>query len=176
MPESCGAITFMKLIELTKDKVALVDDEDFERVNSFKWYANKSYTTDTWYAERTPIVDGKKVNVRMHRFILNITEGDKIIDHKDRNGLNNQKDNLRISNPSQNQANRSLTKNKTSKYKGVCWNKLRNKWRCSIMLNRKHISLGHFYSESQAALVYNKKAIELYGEFAHLNCVSCENS
>lgn len=161
----------MKEIKLTQGKVALVDDEDFEYLNQFKWYANKSYTTETYYAERTAIISGKKINIRMHRVILGIKNGKIRVDHKDRNGLNNQKENIRTCNASENGGNRKASKNSTSKYLGVSWDKNRQKWRSTIMKNRKQIPLGRFDSEIDAAIAYNLEAVRVHGEFANLNLI-----
>jgi len=165
--------SFMKKIKLTKGKFALVDDEDFEKVNAFKWQVRKSYTTEMWYAERKQTIDGssKKVNLCMHRFIMNITDKDVKIDHFDRNGLNNQKLNLRPCNSSQNGVNRKSVDNRTSKYLGVSWDGSRSRWRAATTKYYKQIHIGRFITEKEAALAYNKKAFEVHGEFANLNKV-----
>jgi AP2-like factor (euAP2 lineage) len=164
----------MKEIQLSKQGkhkgkyVALVDDEDFERVNQFNWYAH--ITNYTVYAARNTSVDENGKVIMMHQFILNYIK----IDHKDFNGLNNQKHNIRPCTHAENMRNRKPFKNikSSSKYKGISFNKTKGKWVSLIWHNNKVIYLGQFEEEINAAKAYNKKAIELFGEFAFLNMVS----
>lgn len=143
--------------------VALVDDEDFEYLNQFKWHANKK--KNTIYASRNAYVNNKKVCVYMQWDIIGRTN----IDHVDLNGLNNQKCNLRACTHQQNSMNMAPRKNSFSKYKGVSWSKWANKWRSKIGFNKKTIHLGYFKSELEAAKAYDNKAVELFGEFANIN-------
>ena len=154
----------MKKIELTQGKVTQVDDEDYEWLNQWKWYAIKVHRT--FYAVR--YVNKDKLTIFMHRIILNISEKIKP-DHKDRDGLNNQRNNLRVCTEQQNNFNRKGWLNCSSTYKGVTWDKNAKKWRPSITINNKKIHLGSFDSETKAARAYDVKAIELFGEFAYLN-------
>ena len=103
----------------------------------------------------------------MHIFIL----GFKGIDHIDGNGLNNQRNNLRKATHQENMMNRQSNKNSSSQFKGVHWYERTNKWQARITFNQKRISLGYFTSEIDAAKTYNKKALELFGEFAKLNFI-----
>lgn len=153
----------MKEIKLTQGKVALVDDEDFENLNQCKWFAMKHGRT--FYAGRAIRVSGKRNTQSMHCLIMN----GKGIDHIDHNGLNNQKSNLRFCTSSENSMNRRKKQNCTSIYKGVSFFKRDKIWRAEIEINYRHIRLGRFVSEVEAAQAYNKKAIELFGEFAHIN-------
>lgn len=148
----------MKQIQLTNGKMALVDDEDYENINKHEWYAIKGRYT--YYAVRT------SKHIRMHSTILGINEE---IDHKDGNGLNNQKDNLRRSSQQQNMCNRKKFINSTSKYKGVYWNKNLKKWQVQIRVMKKAIYLGLFENEIEAAKSYDNAAIIHFGEFAKLN-------
>jgi len=152
----------MKEIPLTQGKFALVDKEDYEYLCQWKWYACKDH--NTFYAQASIYKNGKPTTIGMHRLILDA----KQIDHKDGNGLNNQKENLRPCNGHQNQANRRPTKG-TSKYKGVYWNKQCNKWKSRIQFNGKRIHLGLFDSEIEAAKAYDKAAKLHFGEFARFN-------
>lgn len=93
----------------------------------------------------------------------------KKIDHIDNNPSNNNIENLRKVTQSQNCMNRKPHKNRSSKYKGVCWHKASNKWIAQICINYKIIYLGLFINKIDAAIAYNKKAKELFGEFANLN-------
>lgn len=157
----------MKQIELTKGQFALVDDEDFEELNQFKWHA--IVARDTFYAVRKIYTNKEKVSTMMHRVILGTTNKKIQIDHKDGNGLNNQKNNLRESTASQNQSNTSYQKNNAFKHKGVGWHKGASKYRARITLNGKEYHLGLFEDIIDAAKAYDEKAKELFGEFAWLN-------
>lgn len=154
----------MKEIQLTQGQIALVDDEDFEYLSAFKWFANKH--RNTYYAGRqSSRINGLQRTQLMHCIIMN----HKGIDHIDCNGLNNQKNNLRICTNSQNAMNRIPIKGTSSKYKGVSFHNRDKKWYSYIKKNQKLINLGTFINEVDAAKAYDKKAIELFGEFAHLN-------
>ena len=104
----------------------------------------------------------------MHR-VINDTPKILGTDHIDGNPLNNQKSNLRNATKSQNGMNRKSNRNSSSKYKGISWNKQNKKWRGEIQKNKKRYGLGYFKSEIEAARAYNKKALELFGEYARLN-------
>lgn len=151
----------MKTIKITQNKQLIIDDEDFESVSKHKWSAVKK--GNNFYAVSR--IDGKIVSA--HRFLLNINDSKILIDHIDRDGLNNQKINLRFCNKSQNGAN--CRPKGTSIYLGVCWNKKNKVWKSSIGFCNKNIFIGNFFDEKEAALSYNKKAIELFGEFANIN-------
>lgn len=153
----------MKEIELSQGKVALVDDEVFDYLNQFKWCAVKY--RNTFYAVRNFRIDGKHKNKFMHGEVMN----GKGIDHRDMNGLNNQKSNLRFCTKSENAMNMRKMENASSIYKGVHFFKQTGKWQAYITINRKRIHLGYFDSEIDAAKSYNEKAIELFCEFANLN-------
>lgn len=158
----------MKKIPLTRGYFALVDDEDFERVNAIKWQVmlpkggKHRYATTVLY---TPL----KRRVFMHRFVMNCNDPKIMIDHKDHDGINNQKQNLREATRSQNSANHRPQKGKTSTYLGVC--KYKNKWRAGLKINGKAIHLGDYEYEDRAAIAYNIGAIKYHGEFANLNIV-----
>lgn len=156
--------SIMKQIPLTQGKFAIVDDEDYEWLMQWKWYAAKG--TYTYYAAR-----GFPKRILMHRQILGLIKGDgKESDHKDHNGLNNRKINLRSCTKSENQHNQNIIRKKTSsKYKGVCWHKSHQKWTAQIVINNKHFCLGLFNNETKAAKAYDKKAKKLFGEFVLTN-------
>ena len=153
----------MKEIKLTQGKVALVDDDDFEALSQFKWYANK--IGKTFYVVRKSKDDGKWKTIYMHNEIM----CGKGIDHMDGNGLNNQRSNLRFCTHQENMMNQRKQGNRSSIYKGVSFFKRDNNWEAYININRKRIRLGNFDSEVESAKAYNDKAIELFGEFANLN-------
>lgn len=154
----------MKIIKLSKKYETIVDDEDYEYLNQWKWYTFKSRPNLIYVTRR---INNK--TIYLHRFILNITNKNTIIDHIDGNPLNNQKSNLRICTQSENMQNARKHKNCSSKYKGVCWDKNRNKWIVNLDINKKRIHIGRFNLEKDAALAYNKAATKYFGSFAKLN-------
>lgn len=151
----------MKELTLSRGKIALVDDEDFEYVSQWKWTA--LFTSKNWYASR----DGSKI--LLHRIIMRARSG-QIVDHKDRNGLNCQKINLRFCTKSQNQMNRR-PRGGTSRYKGVWLRGDTDRWQAEIHYNYKKVSLGCYNTQEEAAIAYNKAAKEYHGEFANLNLI-----
>jgi len=157
----------MKRIPLTQGKFAIVDDEDFNRINLHKWYAHKTHLT--YYAVRGQKINGKCISIFMHREILGVLPGFEV-DHHNGNGLYNRRKNLRICTRADNQHNqRSRQCVATSKFKGVYWNKQDHKWIAQIRLNGKHKYPGRFDNEIEAAKAYDQKAKELFGEFARTN-------
>ena len=161
----------MKLIKLTQGKFAQVDDEDFKTLNKVKWRALKSGKNT--YAYRMRYDTKRLYGVLMHRFLMGLTgvDKDKKVDHIDHNPLNNQKCNLRICTSSQNNRNRTASKNKTSKYLGVSFRKNDGRWQSEITSNYKYKRIGCYKTEQEAALAYNRAAIEIHGEFANLNII-----
>jgi len=161
----------MKKIPLTRGMVALVDDTDYERLNTWKWYASKNSGSYNSYAVRgIKVAKNKQTIQMMHRVILGLQPGDgRQTDHRDGNGLNNQRTNLRVCTATQNGQSRRKMVLGTSKYKGICWNHRDSKWRSRIYVNRKRIHLGYFSSEKTAAAAYNQAALKHFGEFALLN-------
>lgn len=163
----------MKKIELHgkygRGKFALVDDDDFVWLRKRQWSLDPNgYVFTTLYTKQ-----GKPVNFPMHRVILK-TPARMLSDHIDHNGLNNQKNNLRVVTNSQNQMNRKSNKCTSSKFKGVSWHNRDKIWRAQIKINGKYSYIGTFKSEVGAAKAYNARAIELFGEFAHLNKIPLE--
>jgi hypothetical protein len=159
----------MKTISLTQGKVALVDDENFEWLSQFKWYARKHILKNrtNWYAVRNiTVASGKQKTVQMHRIIAAVA-GFPQIDHRDGNGLNNQRENLRPATCRQNQHNQRKRISCSSKFKGVCWDRQNGKWRADIRLPGYRLHLGLF--EEDAAKAYDKAARQLFGEFSFTN-------
>jgi hypothetical protein len=156
----------MKLIQLTKNKSALVDDCDYEELSKYKWYALKR--NRNYYASRHIIINNKKTAISIHNQIIGI-QG---IDHINHNGLDNRRCNLRPATISQNNWNSLKRKNTTSKYKGVYWCKITHKWLSKIKMYGKSYHLGYYKKEIDAARAYNIKAKELFGEYAKLNVMS----
>lgn len=163
----------MKEIILTKGKIALVSDEDFEYVNQWKWCTHVGKSG--FYAKRNihfpKDENGKRLQktIFMHSIIGNRIGIIGIIDHKDRNPLNNTRDNLRSSSNSQNGANRKSKRNSTSQYLGVHLQSKYNKWIASMTYEKKIVYIGCYSKEEEAAKAYDEKAKELHGNFANLN-------
>lgn len=156
-------------VPLTRGYVALVSEEDYERVIPFKWNAKPSHSGNTHYAQRNvKRPDGTYTTQKMHRFILNAPD-ELEVDHKDRNGLNNTRSNIRLATRSDNQSNRSRFKNNTSGFIGVAWHKATGKWQARINVGKKLIHLGLFDDPAEAARIRDEKAIEQQGSFAVLN-------
>jgi len=166
----------MKQIPLTnkykREIFALVDDEDYEKLSVFTWnfYEHKNKT----YAVRTDRSTGRQIPIRMHRVIMEVDDPKVLIDHMDRNGLNNQKSNLRKCSNKKNCANRKSHNNATSKYLGVYLRKDTNKWRVEGTSDGKRFNIGSFFDETEAAKAYDKWAKEYHGEFANLNFKTTE--
>lgn len=164
----------MKEIKLSQGSTVLVDNVDFEYLNQFKWYLSKG--KNTYYAIRSRSVkEGLPKTISMHRELMNPYKGFEV-DHIDMNGLNNQKNNLRICSRSQNQANRKKARG-NSKFIGVCKIKgetykgktYRDTIIATINKNKKQIYLGSFRTEEEAAIAYDNAAKLHHGEFANLN-------
>jgi hypothetical protein len=168
----------MKLIPLTQNQFAMVDDDMFDYLNQWKWGASKK--NHTYYAKRSYMKDGKSCVMKMHRLILGLTDPKILGEHRDHNGLNNQRDNLRVCTQQQNVCNKRSQKGSSSKYLGVCRVKYPQKrkngevkvyeyWMALIRIKGKQTILGRFKDEKEAALAYNKAAIIHHGEFANPN-------
>lgn len=160
----------MKQIFLIRNKYTLVDDEDFEQLNRWKWsYAvirGKEYVT------RQIGKRGIRLQtLKIHSMILGKKNGFEI-DHIDGNGLNNQKSNLRFVTHQQNGFNLKIGKHNKSGFKGVYWHKQNQKWCASIGFNYKQYFLGLFKFKKDAAIAYNIAASKYFGEFAKLNKLS----
>jgi len=157
----------MREIPLTQGKVAIVDDEDFEELSKYKWHASRG--RHTFYAIRTLGKHPHMQTIHMHREILKPPLL-LLCDHINHDGLDNRRCNLRICTYSQNLWNQRL-QGGTSVYKGVYFDKRRNKWQAYITPKpkgeRQH--LGRFAKEIDAALAYDNAAAKFFGEFARLN-------
>lgn len=161
----------VKRIPLSKGMFALVDEVDYPKLATFKWHAMSSGTNGhgrTWYAVRSlPKINGTYPKVFMHRQIMGV---DSMIDHKDGNGLNNTRDNLRPANRAEN--NRNIAKprhGKTSIYKGVYWDRHKNRYKAALRVYRKNVSIGYFRDQADAAWAYDREARKRFGAFAFTN-------
>ena len=148
----------MREIRLTQGQVALVDDEDYDEVSKWKWYAAWQKNSNAFYA--------RKRSGYLHRFLMGYGKGDtRMVDHRDRNPLNNQRSNLRASNHVQNAGNQDVRKGNKSGYKGVYWHIRDNIWIATC--GKRH--LGSFKDKKDAAKAYDEAAKVAHGEFARLN-------
>jgi len=154
-----------KIIKTKSGHEILIDEEDWGRVKDKNVFVIKPRNIQ--YA----IFRNNGELTYLHRFLVNAPE-EMMVDHRDNNGLNNQRYNLRCCTNSQNQHNREKTKRLTSsKFKGVHYATAKRKWLARVTVNRKLMFIGEFYTEIDAARAYNKKAEELIGEYACLNII-----
>lgn len=152
----------MKSIRLTQGKTALIDDLDYKLVARYNWFVH--FDGHNWY----PVRRTAKGHQKLHDFLMQTPAGVEI-DHKDRNGLNNQRRNLRICTHAQNCANRFFKTANKSGFKGVSWKKANKKWCAQIKTKRTVTYLGLFKDPKIAAKAYDYAAIKEFGEFALTN-------
>lgn len=144
-------------------KYALVDDDEYELVNKYRWHLH-----EFGYAITKPRINGHKPTVRMHRLIMQYPDG-VFTDHINGNKLDNRKRNLRPCTHMQNTWNRSKPANNTSGYRGVRWIKKDNRWQAEIMVEHTPVFIGYFKDKHEAAYVRDQFAMQLHGEFAYTN-------
>lgn len=157
----------MKTIPLSQGFVARVDDEDFDRISAFKWSATRH--EKTVYAQRKiKTLSGRSTSLLLHRFVMNVVNSKIYVDHRDHDGLNCQKSNLRLCVPGENDGNQ-IKKRGTSRYKGVSWDSGREMWRAQITIHGRVRFLGRYGSEEDAAIMYDAAARSAFGEFALTN-------
>ncbi len=153
----------MKEINLGDGHVAQVDDEDFELISKFHWRAHES--RNTFYAERDQWNGHRWKVIKMHRVIMGCRPGERV-DHRDRNGLNNTRSNLRKATQSQNMQNARRYRSNTTGFKGVCFFRPMGKFQARIGINNTRKFLGYFETAAEAGAAYQAAALELHGEFA----------
>lgn len=174
----------MKQISLTRGLIALVDNKDYSFLSKWKWSAVKSKKGTTHYAHRNSKISDntaqkKRKSILMHRVLMAVNDPKIQVDHKDHNGLNNQRKNIRVCTNTQNQYNRRgkgvskyLGVNASSSGKKVIDGVITyTKWKANILVNGKDNYLGHFNSEKEAAKAYNEAAQKYHGDFANLNII-----
>lgn len=150
------------ILTLSNSKqLCLIDMEDYEKIKNYRWliHGTKLYVKTN--------LNKPKRSQYLHKTVFG--EYKKEIDHINRLPWDNRKSNLREVNRSQNQQNRVSHKETVSKYKGVTWRIHENLWHSRIRFNGKLLHLGYFKTEKDAAIAYNKKASELYGDYAFQN-------
>lgn len=150
-----------KKIKLTHGKYALVDYEDFEYLNQWKWHLNDSgYAVRSEYM-RLGLNKYTSKNIRMHRLINNTPDG-LSTDHINQNKLDNRKKNLRSVNKSVNAINSKIKNTNKSWVTGVYWDKFTKKWRAEIKLNYKKITLGRFADIKDAIIARRKGELKYH--------------
>jgi hypothetical protein len=142
--------------------VAVVDEEDYPLVSEYVWYVERR--SRSTYARRKWTEDGRVRSQYMHNFILGMLG----VDHRNHDGLDNRRANLRPANQSQNIGNQRAQSG-SSRFKGVHWFKRDQKWRACIKVGRRGRHIGYFASEEDAARAYDAVALKEFGEFAFLN-------
>ena len=160
----------MKEIELTQDQVAIVDDDDYEYLSQWKWYAHKRTRKNGDKFDARTRSGNKKI--LMHRLIMKVLQAEIEVDHINGNPLDNRKDNIRCCTRQENSRNSNSGRKNKFGYKGVT---VQNKnIYAQIFDGKKHIFMSGFRTIEEAALSYDKKAIELFGDFAKLNFSEAE--
>ena len=157
-----------KQIQLSQGKYTIVDDEDYEYLNQWKWCISAD-----GYAIRTTQHKNEKgrytsIAIRIHRVVMNAPVG-LHVDHINRDKTDNRKCNLRICTNAENLRNATLHSKNKSGYRGVCWHRITGKWVTQITVDSKKKFIGYFVCPIEAAKAYNKAAIQYFGEFANLN-------
>jgi hypothetical protein len=157
-----------KELILTKGKVAIVDDDDFEWLNQWKWSLHsQGYAVRREYLG---VLNGREKSnyILLHRLITGVGLGQEV-DHINHNRLDNRRTNLRICNRFENASNISIRKDNTSRYKNVYWYKPYKKWKVSITAKGREHHLGYFEDKKDAVKARDKAIVELHGEFANVN-------
>ena len=160
----------MKILKINTKGVwyeSKVDDEDYERLSKYRWGIIWG-STNIPRPYRKIRVNGKRKLIQLHREVMKAPVG-AYLDHINRDSLDNRKCNLRFCTSSQNQMNKGLQRNNKSGYRGVHWLNSQKKWFSGIKFNHKVTYLGLYDDKKEAARAYDKKAKEIFGEFAYIN-------
>jgi hypothetical protein len=158
----------MKTIPVGHGQSAIVDDEDYDKLSKYKWYAHRRNSNTSYYASRVEYSNGRYTNIIMHRVITN-AKSNMVVDHINGNGLDNRHENLRVCTRSENSRNCKKHCDNKSGYKGVHLRKDTKKWSAQIKIDSKVINLGKFDDAISAAKAYDEAAKKYHGNFASLN-------
>jgi hypothetical protein len=158
-------------IPLTHGMVALIDDEDYGEVSRYRWHAVQKRGGRTWYAmTNLRRADGKRTTIEMHALILGKDPEGRQVDHRDGNGLNNRRENLRYATMSEQRRNAPARRNNKTGFKGVTLHyQATGLYVAQIGTKARRLTIGYFSSAEQAARAYDDKAREWFGEFARTN-------
>lgn len=151
----------MKIITTSRGHKIMVDDEDYPSMSRIAWHLCGPIIAYATTNARHP--DGRHTTIKMHRLIMNARPG-QCVDHIDGNPLNNQRSNLRFLTAAENgraKCVKSRTRKCTSKYRGVSWHPQNRKWRARVFFNYRQHCAGCYGTEIEAAIAYNKRALEL---------------
>ena len=150
------------MIPLSRGLVTIVDDEDYALLAQFKWYALKS--GDRFYATRHVRTGGTHRRIWMHSEIV----GARKVDHRDGDGLNNTRANLRQCSHTENARNCKLAVNNTSGFKGVSFDRWTGRWRARIRAEGRMIFLGRYTTPEEAFAAYCNASAKYHGEFGRV--------
>jgi hypothetical protein len=159
-------------IPLTRGQVAYIDEDDLPRVSLYKWYANWNVTTKSYYARGYVVTeDGKRKMMYMHRFLMNNPVG-FVVDHINRNSLDNREENLRVCTQADNSKNKRIKSENTSGHTGVCFDNTRGRWLAQLSSNGNRILSERFPTKEEAVRAYEKAAAEHHREFSSIQAES----
>jgi hypothetical protein len=159
----------MTIIVISKGLHTAVDDDVLDLFSTLKWQAMYDSHTKKYYARCHQRIDGKDKTVLIHRIIMGAKKGE-IVDHINGNTLDNRRQNLRICTNAENCRNKKIHSDNQNGFKGI--RKHKNFWQAKVTKDYKDYYAGSFKTPLEAAIAYNKKAKELFGEFAKLNVIS----
>lgn len=163
-----GGAALAKYIPLTRGFRALVDDDLYAGLSAHKWSA--AIREDAVYASRTEYDNGNRRMIYMHREILGLSQGDgRQADHKNGNGLDNRRENLRACEQFKNVVNQGPRRSSRSGYRGVWWSQRDSKWTAQIRVDGRRMYAGSSESRTEAVLMRDVVALREHGEFAWLN-------
>ena len=155
-------------IKLTRGKYAIVNVEDFEWLNQYKWHCSYHGYAKRAVYKRTG-KGRRQVEIYMHKLLCPVPDG-MIVDHINRNSLDNRRENLRAATQKQNVWNRKfIRKRGKTRYNGIRWDKNKEKWQVRLTINGRRKSFGYYADEIEAAKVYDRVAKKYRGEYACLN-------
>jgi len=155
----------IKVIPVGKNDLAIIDHDDYERISKYSWFAKRGRYTS--YAGRRDHRGGRIFF--LHREVIKFNSSDPVIDHRNGNGLDNRKLNLRKAEDGINNFNSKIRCDNVSGYRGVSWKARVQKWCAQISINKRIIHCGYYSNIIDAAIAYDKAAIINRGEDARLN-------